>query len=611
MCPDSLPLAWFDRLPPDHDRLAGLAGNLVSLLPMLAISLALGAFINSVLVARRTAYLLLFVLAAAAAIYLINPQLRTYSYHGMVHLGYVYVTQRTHWPPEDPYMAGTPLSYPWAYHALVGGISSLFAVSASWVFALCNLAALAVTIIVVGRTSRLLGGDGITANVAVVIAVLAPTFLGTGARMVLEPLVPPSIEPALVDAFWFDRALPPLEKYLNVAPMALGMAFGVYCNYLLLVILKDKRLSLHKFFLLFSAVALLGYFYPFLWLAACVAAVVCGSVAARAGEWRKAFALAAALAIANLAVAPYILALAAARSPGHGMGLLQDPYLMLARLLHIEIVLLPLWFFIALGRRDLIERLREGSSAHRAALGSALVLLLAFILLDLRTDDAGEGYKFRVMAVFWLAPLAAPGLRRIYVWNRTCASIVLAIQLLPLCYDGYLRSPGRWGSVAEPNHWQGAVLRHDVQAQDRLYQWIRERTPSASILVDNKPYVPVYSRRSLFVARQFDWNPDLWQTRHDGWLFHPFQWLDFVNGHPVDDIKRRYRLVDALYGNPDERSGEELIRELDEMTDDRPVFLVARIQWQKAALESRPRLRKVAEENSWAIYALDKAAVQE
>src|SRR4051794_36721767 len=148
MSPDSAPVAWFDPLPSGHDgigRLQLFAGNLAALLPLLAIGLALGLLIVFVLLPRRTAYLLALIVAIAASILLINPHLVTYSYHGMVHLGYIYATLRPPWPPEDPFMAGTPLSYPWAFHALVGRISALLEVSPAWVHAAANLAALAAT----------------------------------------------------------------------------------------------------------------------------------------------------------------------------------------------------------------------------------------------------------------------------------------------------------------------------------------------------------------------------------------------------------------------------------------------------------------------------------
>lgn len=206
MCPATLPEALLMVPSPGHEvlgKLTRLFDNLVALLPLLAISLAFSSFIVVALIPRRTVYLLLFVLTLTAGILLVNPHLMTYSYHGMIHLGYVYATERPPWPPEDPYLAGTPLYYPWAYHALVARISSTLGVAASWVFAGCNLAALAASIPAVARISRLLKDDEMTANCAVVLAVLAPTFLGAGAAMVLDPLIPSGIDPALVGAFWF------------------------------------------------------------------------------------------------------------------------------------------------------------------------------------------------------------------------------------------------------------------------------------------------------------------------------------------------------------------------------------------------------------------------
>ncbi len=137
-----------------------------------------------------------------------------------------------------------------------------------------------------------------------------------------------------------------------------------------------------------------------------------------------------------------------------------------------------MWLLIALRGRSLIEQLGKQSWAHWAALGSALALLLTFIFLHVPTIDVGVGYKFRVMAVFCLAPLAASGLTRIYNWSKTVRIILLAFQLLPFCSDWYLRTPAGWGRVAEECYWQGDLLHNNSVEQDRLYQGIRERMPA-------------------------------------------------------------------------------------------------------------------------------------
>ena len=201
MCPASVLLILLNVPSLGHEvhvKLTRLVDNLVALFPLLPFSLALAALIVFVLIPKRTVYLLLFVWTLTAGLYWVNPHLMTYAYHGMIHLGYVYATQRNPWPPEDPYLAGTPLYYPWAYHALVARISSTLQVAPSWIFTGCNLAALAVSIVVVERISRLLNGDRITANCTVVLAVLAPTFLVLEPRLVFEPLVPAGIDSKLV-----------------------------------------------------------------------------------------------------------------------------------------------------------------------------------------------------------------------------------------------------------------------------------------------------------------------------------------------------------------------------------------------------------------------------
>ena len=162
--------------------------------------------------------------------------------------------------------------------------------------------------------------------------------------------------------------------------------------------------------------------------------------------------------------------------------------------------------------------------------------------------------------------------------------------------------------MAEPYYWQGAVLQHAVPDEADLYQWIREHTPATAIVIDNKPYVPVYAQRSLLVARQPDsWKVEDWWSRRDGWLFYPSVWLDLVNGHPTEEIRRRNELADSLYGKAGAQFGGDLERQLEEMTDGRAVFVIARNARERAALESQRFLQRVAESAEWAVYALAKS----
>ena len=189
--------------------LAGFAEALVAALPLLAVGLALGAFLTLALLRRRGVYVLLFIVVRRGGPVRGNPDLRTYSYHGMIYLGYVFATEREPWSPEDPYLAGAPLTYPWGYFALVGRLSALSSWAPSGIFTALNLAALGATVILVARITRLLGGGVADGNCAVVVGILAPTALGSGIALVFEPLRPLAIDPAVVDVFWFPFGLPP------------------------------------------------------------------------------------------------------------------------------------------------------------------------------------------------------------------------------------------------------------------------------------------------------------------------------------------------------------------------------------------------------------------
>ncbi|HZW29546.1 MAG TPA: hypothetical protein VFF52_02500 [Isosphaeraceae bacterium] len=574
------------------------------------ISFALAAIIGLALIPRRTLDLLLFTLAITAGIYLINPHLVTYSYHGLIHLGDAYACQRLTWPPEDPYFAGRPLYYPWAFHALAAGIASRLNLPPSWMFAVFNLAALAVTVVVLARLARRIEGDTATAHCAVILGLLAPTCLSGGGIDVLDGLTQGRLT-ELADrlagrygvAFWSPWALPPLMRYSNVTAMPAGMALGLVCFAISIRSIQENKIKLHYFIIITTFISFVGYIYPFMWLSTCVMVAACLATAAWAGNRRGAGGLAAALLLGNLPVAPYLRGLTSGR--GQGIAVSGDPGLWLAHLLHAVIILSPVWLLIALRHRSLVERLRARSWVHWAALGSGLALLLTFILLRVPGE---AGYKFRAMAVLCLAPLAAPGLKQIYDRNRTAVVLLLTLLFLPLAWDFYGKLPRKFGGVTEPYSWQGAVLRHAVPSEDRLYRWIRDQTPPEAILIDREPYVPVFANRSLFVALlapRAAADPSL----HDGWNVPPRTWLELYHGHPAEEIQRRYQLVDALYDQAEGGSGADLFHQLVEATAGRPVFLIARNGPEKAALDHKSFLQKVAAEGDWAVYRAETAGM--
>ena len=92
--------------------------------------------------------------------------------------------------------------------------------------------------------------------------------------------------------------------------------------------------------------------------------------------------------------------------------------------------------------------------------------------------------------------------------------------------------------------------------------------------------------------------------RHDGWFFHPYVWLELVNGHPAAVIQGRHEILLYLYSANPVGTDDEVQRRLDEARRGREIFVVARNEGQKLILERRPFLRKMIEEGSWAVYKL-------
>jgi len=320
---------------------------------------------------------------------------------------------------------------------------------------------------------------------------------------------------------------------------------------------------------------------------------VCVSVAVLAGHRRKALGLAFALAAGSLVIAPYLHSLVAQKDPSQSIRISRDWGEWAPHFLHVVVVLVPLWFFIALRRRTLVEQLSRRSWVHWAVAGSALALLLAYIFLHV---PGHAGYKYRAMAVLFLAVMAAPGLKSIYTYNRFVFVGIVSLLFFSLMFDS-VHKLTRGGPVSELTLADGFVLRHADASEDALYQWISRHTTANAIIVDNKPYVPVFAHRPLFVARG--------GRGLEGWSTSTTFWLGEVHGHRRRAIEARNEIVDNLY-SPTATPRDDTAWRLAELTGDRPVFIVARNEEQQAALEQKPFIRKAASTEDWAIFEFIK-----
>ncbi len=525
-------------------------------------------------------------LAPFALVYAASADNRVYSVHGIVHAGFVYRVANGDLPPDNPYFAGEPMQYPWLFHVLVAWIAEGLNVPPSWVFAGVNLASLVLIVHLVARISAQADAEAESVPFAVLLAVFASISLS--ASFLLERVSPSSS--------WITLGLPLARKLGNVNAMPLGTAFFLLGVHASLGLLDERRprARARDVALLFAAVGCAGLVYPFAWLGLCAALLpaILAALLFDSGSRRKALIALAVLAASSASIGPYLRSLTAGKAPDVGMQVRNDPRALAEHLVHLGVMLSPLWILIALQFRELTGRLREG---HRPSLflvlmASALMATYLFVSFPL-----GAEYKFETLAVLCLGVLAAPALARLHRRHRAFALLAIAFLLFPVSYD-LARKLARGAAVAEPFVEEGFALEHGDARESEMYRWIASETPVDAVFLDTRADLPAFGRRSVYVAGEAGqgWN---------GWSRTPDSWLHHMHGYAEEAIAERHRIVDGVYGKAPHVSDEEVLEALQRFSDaGRAVYALARDAAEVEALAGHPYLSRVNGGDGWAVY---------
>ncbi len=535
------------------------------------------------LVSRARSLLLLLALAPFALVYAASPDNRVYSIHGIVHTGMVYRAANGDLPPDNPYFAGEPIQYPWLFHVLVAWIAEALNIPPSWVFAGVNLASLGLILVLVAKISAQVNEETESTPFAVLLAVFASISL----------LASFLLERALPGGSWITLGLPLARKLGNVNAMPLGVMFFLLGVHSLLALLGARAAARH-FSGLFAAVCCAGLIYPFAWLGLCAALfpALGAALVFEPRTRRKALIALAMLVAATASIGPYLRSLTAGKAPDVTMQVSRDPRALAEHLVHLVVMLSPLWVLIALRFKELAGRLREGHRPSLLLVLMACALLATYVFVSF---PLGAEYKFETLAVLCLGVLAAPTLAHLYRRRRALALLAIAFLLFPVSYD-LTQKFVRGVPVAEPFVERGFVLEHGDERESEMYRWIASETPLDAVFLDTRANLPAFGRRSVYVAGEAGqgWN---------GWSRTPDSWLHHMHGYAQERIDERHRIVEGVYGKAPDVSDEDVVAALERFGEaGRTVYALARDAEQDAALASHPYLSRVSGRNGWAVY---------
>ena len=123
------------------------------------------------MLSRRVLLLVVAITCLVALPLVVNPRVHLRA-DAMSNTALAHAVRRHGLPPHDPYIAGQPLHYHWAYNAVAAGLSALTGLEPLTVMVVLGPIGLAIGLVWVARLVRLLGGGERGAMLAVVVAVV-------------------------------------------------------------------------------------------------------------------------------------------------------------------------------------------------------------------------------------------------------------------------------------------------------------------------------------------------------------------------------------------------------------------------------------------------------
>jgi hypothetical protein len=499
-------------------------------------------------------------LVAPVALVLLDDDFRVYSHHGLLHASYVAAIATRGAPPEDPFFAGAPLSYPWLHHAMVAGAARATGLGVPELFAATSLAALALCAGLLYATAGRLGAGAPARLLAPLLALagVSPFTRGPGA------------DAAGLLGLASEARLIPLQKFASVNSNQLGLAAFAWALYGLVRWCsaggaRDRRALAH----FGGAVLVTALLYPLLLpLLAGTALVAAGGLAWRSRRIdTSCLAPPIAAALALLPALPYLLGLARGKEGPPSLALAFAP----AHLVH-HAGILVLFVLAPLALRPWRERAAWARPewlpvAGAFASGAALYLVTA----------AGYGSEYKFLAAATLPaglalaePVAALAARR-----PALAAWVLALAWLPMgtSFARAITSP--WGDaqavrVAGPRI---VPARGDAAS---LASWVTRETPPDAVFVDVALELPAATGRSLYVAEDPLGGRAQGAAGLAGFGMRPSQFLPAVAGRDPAAVERRQLATLALVGPGGLGWRPEALSTVQRELGARPLFLVAR-----------------------------------
>ncbi len=482
-------------------------------------------------------------------IYLLNPNLRIFSFHGFRHAGIVYQLLQGNIPPLNPLLAGEVLQHPWGWHCIAALITGIFNITPFSSFAIINTVSLCLTMVLVYKISQLTCRDEKANTFSVLIAIFAVTILDVYLVLGLHRLLKVNIP-------FEHRGIPIWDKFSNSNGVPLGTVFFLLALFSLIKLFQSKNRWGNTLLFLFSLLGC-GFLYPaFLPGLISSTGLLClvNLFSPRQGDFardaKKIILLTGALAVGLLSLSPYFLSITSGlKSQLHLFNL----EWMSIKIMRFALVAFPLLIIIFINRRYLLH------NANRAGLTVLITVVIATlgcnIIFSLPLDTEVKFFMLSAMTLGIVGGIAIHGMNQ-----RFSKLLVLSIVLLflaPLYRQVQVKLLLQKDDppVSELYYEKGRYLYSTSSEENELYQWIKNQTEKNSPFIDLQLTVPVLAQRQLFIG--MDSEAPLKRTPRGmkevfggvaGYTSTIDSFLRFVNCYAPELIDTRQAFVETLYG---------------------------------------------------------------
>jgi hypothetical protein len=414
-------------------------------------------------------------------LFLLNPAFRIFSRHGLLHAAILYRIVELGIPPDNPLLAGQPLGYHWGYEMVGAAVSAVLSLPPSWSFALINLIALTLTLLLLARASGGLFEHRERALLAPLVAIFAitpiPLWWLKDAAQVGE-LVGPIMA----------RATPVFQKFANTN----GVPLGLVCFAVSLVVLRAPAGSAPRITGLVGALAACGLLYPPLLPAQLVTVATFSVVEGLVDRTRPLRAIGpdAVASVGGLGIAAAGVALLGMR-PRAAVRLFDAGFLA-ADLVSVLLTAAPVAILIAVMWRPLRARAERRLTIQ--LLAAAVANAGCFLVVALADRNQ---YKFLIVSQILLGLVGGAALTSVRRRAGTVLAGAVAVLFLGSFAEFYDNCFAAHRDAITIPVEEGRQLRHPDAEQADLYDWMSTHTPPDAVLVDSEHTVTVLGRRAV------------------------------------------------------------------------------------------------------------------